>query len=303
MSRHTMFSRAAIAVAALTAFTAVPAAAQVRAAPVGAQADRTEERLVRIENQLRDMQGVLYSVEGPQRPLGGTQSFPSGATLPGVGPNEADLSLRVMEMERTIAELTGRVEELAFRVQRQQEIIERLEGMGSPEFGAPNTLPGIDGVQNPDLSTTGGPVDLLGTTPAEQPGAVTLPDDPDRAYDEAMQAVLAADYETAEQRLEAYIGKFPEAPQTPEAKFTLGEIYLATGANGEAARVFLDHVSSYKDDPRSPEAYLKLGVAFTRLNRPEEACRVFNAGVKKFPQMEARLATRYSEERASASCN
>lgn len=308
MFRLSYTVRAGIAAALLTSMMGGSAVAQVQANPAAARGDRVEERLIRLENQLRDLQGALYSVEGPQRPLGGTQNFPSGAVLPPDGPSAADTSIRVLQLEQSIAELTGRVEELAYRLERQQEIIERLEGAGSPEFGAPSRLPGIDGIDNPDRGTTGGPVDLLsGEDTGEPEGPMTpsvmLPDDPDRAYDEAYQSVLAADYETAEAKLEAFVAKFPEATQTAEAKFMLGEIYLATGANGEAARIFLDHVSNYKDDPRSPEAYLKLGIAFTRLNRPEEACRVFNAGLKKFPNMEQRLATKYAEERAAAVCN
>ena len=302
MSRLNFVCRTALVAGLALAGATVPATAQVQGAPVSLQQDQTQERLERVERQLRDLQGAVYSVERPQRPVGGTQAYPAGATLPGPGLSEADISVRVLEIEQSLAQLTGRVEELAYRMERQQEILERLEGMGTPEFGAPGTLPAIPGAENPDLAASG-PTDLLSGNAVEPAPQVALPDDPDRAFDLVDDALAAADYDRAESLLEAFVEKFPEAPQTADAKFTLGEIYLATGANGEAARVFLDHVSTYKDDPKSPEAYLKLGIAFKRLNRPEEACRVFNAGVKKFPNMEARLATDFAEERAAASCN
>lgn len=293
------FYRGLVASIALVGFASSPAMAQIQAADGTASSERTEERLTRLENELRSLQGTLYSAERPQRPLGGTRAYPQGATLPGTM-SEADVSIRVMQLEQSLAELTGRIEELSFKMQRQQEILKRLEGQKSPEFGAPNALPNVGGVQNPDLNT-GGPVDQMsGQAPAP---AVSLPDDPDLAYEEAYNAVLGAQYTEAEEKLEAFVVKFPDAPQIAEAKFTLGEIYLATGANGEAARTFLDHVSQYKDDPRSPEAYLNLGISFKRLNRPEEACRVFNAGVKKFPNMGARLAANFAAERTEASCN
>ena len=308
---------------ALTFAAGMPASAQVRAQPGAVEAERNAERIDRLENQLRDMQAVLYSVEETGR--GNDRSFVpagGGATLPGAGQmDEADMSLRIMSLEQSLAQLTGQVEELAFKLQRQQAILDRLEGQGAPEYGAPSGLPTIDGIQNgrPSGATSpnNGPVDLMagerdnsgaggtmmGGAESAAPSLPQLPDDPDRAFDEAYQSVLAADYDAAESKLEAYVEAFPDAPQTAEAKYLLGEIYLATGANGDAAKVFLDHVSTYPDDPRAAEVYLKLGISFVRLNRPEEACRVFNAGTKKFPNMDERLRARYGDERAKASCN
>lgn len=323
LSQPRLIAKLSAATLALAFAGTLPASAQVRAQPGAVEAERNAERIDRLENQLRDMQAVLYSVEdtgsGNDRPF---VPAGSGATLPGAGQmDEADMSLRIMSLEQSLAQLTGQVEELAYKLQRQQAIIDQLEGQGTPEYGAPSGLPSIDGIQNgrpAGTSPDGGPVDLMGNNGASQPmpagdGSMTgeatapalpqLPDDPDRAFDEAYASVLAADYDVAESKLEAFVQTFPDAPQTAEAKYLLGEIYLATGANGDAAKVFLDHVSAYPDDPRAAEVYLKLGVSFVRLNRPEEACRVFNAGVKKFPGMDDRLKARYADERAKASCS
>lgn len=305
-----------ISLSALAFAAASPALAQdVRAVPAAglAQQDRIDDRLERIEDALTDLQAVVYSVDRPRdlsrntAPAGAAVTPPSAAT-------DAELAIRVSNIESSLASLTGQVEELSFRLRRQQETLDRLSGQQSPEFGAPAQLPdlsdqGISAANAPTGPSTvsqpaGAPTDLL-TGNEDAPGAansVSLPDDPDAAFEQAFQYVLSADYAQAEENLEAFIAKFPEAEQTAEAKYLLGEIYLATGANSEAARIFLDHVSTYKDDPRSPEAYLKLGIAFSRLNRPEEACRVLNAGVRKFPDLDPRLKERYDEERAAASC-
>lgn len=319
MARFSLISRHSFAalttgglMLALVVSTSLPAAAQVRGQSGAAEADRTVERLDRIENQLRDLQAAVFSVEDQPAELPLRQG--TGGANGAASMDPADVSVRILGIEQSLAELTGKVEEISYRLDRQQRLLDRLENQGGPEYGAPSTLPGVDGARTPDTAGNG-PVDLMGggepTGPADGAGAasepeapaVELPDSPDLAFDEAYQSVLAADYEQAEAKLEAFIAKFPESAQTAEAKYLLGEIYLATGANSEAAKVLLDHVSTYPDDPRSPEAYLKLGIAFKRLNRPEEACRVFNAGVKKFPDMESRLSAKYAAERLEANCN
>jgi tol-pal system protein YbgF len=308
MTIRTLHFRSCLAAAAIATLASGPALAQVQARPAGVVAqDRTQERLERVENALRDLQGVVYSVERPagDRAMADIPPPASG----GAGMN-ADAAVRLNQIEQALAELTGRVEELTYRLEQQQRVLDRLEGMRTPEFGEPSNLPILDDDMNAPFPTDelgsaqGGPTDLIGDggMPARSGPVVTLPDTPDAAYNLAYDSVLAADYPRAEAALEQFIEKFPDAEQVPEAKYLLGEVYLATGANGDAARVFLDHVSTYRDDRRSPEAYLKLGVAFSRLERTDEACKVFNAGEAKFTDMSERLKRRYESEKGAAGC-
>jgi tol-pal system protein YbgF len=150
-----------------------------------------------------------------------------------------------------------------------------------------------------------GPADLRSPAPIAPPAQaveVDLPADEGEAYDLAYEALLAGDYARSQAAFEAYVARFPEASQTPEAKYLLGEIYLATGAYAKAATQFLDHVRSYPQDPRGPEAYLKLGTSFARLDKTEEACRVFSAGEEKFPDASGSVKARLTSERAKAGC-
>ncbi|WOI54241.1 tetratricopeptide repeat protein [Parvularcula sp. LCG005] len=325
--------KAAAAALALTVPLAMagPAAAQVQGRP-GSQMsqEQTAERLSRIENALRDLQGVVYSAEGEIRrpPVTGTgiggmpADMGPSEMVPGV--EQASLSVRLTAIEESMAQLTGQVEQLSYRLRQQEQKLNQLsarsdqplmdDGMSGgyddggmmpvePDYpigGPVGDQPRPTG-PTPLSEPTGGPVDLTRDEPAEE-AMVELPDDPDAAYNIAYNAVLAADYDTAERTLEAFVVRFPDEPQTAEAKFLLGEVYLATGANGDAARVFLDHVGTYKDDPRSPEAYLKLGISFARLGRTEEACKVFRAGKSKFPNMPERMSRRYDNEKAAAGC-
>lgn len=312
---------------------AAPVMAQVQAQSgmdISQQAYLTE-RLNRVEQQLRDMQGVLYSVERPSQSVpvrgenvsyGQEQQRSTGTFTP--GGNQADLSVRLTAVEAELANLTGMMEQMQFQLNQQQQVIARLSGGDSMAMGSSSSgsgmvgpVPGDDPIaraatgQVPSDSTqapTGAPSDLVAgdvpdTTSSAPAVTVDLPDDPDAAYNMAYNAVLAADYDRAQAALEAYVEKFPESPRTAEAKFLLGEVYLATGANSSAARVFLNHVGQYQDDPRAPEAYLKLGVAFSRLQKPDEACRVFRVGLNKFPNIPDQLRRRYQSEQQAAGCS
>ncbi|MEM9989466.1 MAG: tetratricopeptide repeat protein [Pseudomonadota bacterium] len=289
------------------------AAAQVTGVGVGpgiqsTPDQRTQERLDRLENALQDMQAVLYSVEGREVraqnvPVTGSgYSNRPAVPVASVSLPEGDLAVRLVALETALAQLTGQVEEMSFRLRQQEQAIERLETQTAPAAAPPATFPELG--RSP-MGMPGAPTDLIGGNDdqAEAPVVtMTLPDDPSAAYNLGYDAVLAADYTLAEASLSAFVQKFPNAPQTPEAKFLLGEVYLATGANEAAARVFLDHVSAHKEDARSAEAYLKLGTAFARLERNAEACNVFRVGQSKFPNMEGALKQQFSAERNSAGC-
>ncbi len=313
--------RAALALVALLAIaSSVPAVAQVRAQPA---VDRTTERLMRLENAVRDLQAELYSVE-PGRAQRDTGPITLGAPQPQQGPEAAATTVRLGQLERQMQELTGRVEELTYRLSQQQRQIDTLmevmgradetDPLGPPAFGqgeedfpfdedAQAELPPIAADEDAgptDLRGGGAGLAEAGAEPAAP--AVELPADPEAAYDVAYDALLAGDYDEAEAAFEAYLEAFPDSEQTPDARYLLGEIYLATGAYAEAATAFLEHVRAYPDDSRSPEAYLKLGTAFARLGKTEEACKVFGAGAAKFPDASASVKARLSAERDRASC-
>ena len=295
----------------------------------GAQT-READRIARLEGQVRDLQAVVYAVERQGAPIRqGSQARAEPAAPQGVQAYGSSDVLKMAELEQEIARLTGRIEELTFRMANQQRQLDTImavlgdtRGGGArmsvdqaPVYQAPVDQAFVDGGA-PDGAVVpadgtaagaadaapGAPADLSGALPARETVAVDLPDTEDDAYDLAYEALLAGDYARSEAAFEAYVDQFPDGVRTAEAKYLLGEIYLATGAYAEAATVFLDHVKSYPGDVRAPEAYLKLGTAFARLEKPEEACKVFRVGQSKFPDMSANVRARFAAEQRGAGC-
>ena len=292
------FARGLLAATALSVVAAAPADAQTR----------ERDRIERLEGQVRDLQAVVYAAERPGAPIrqGGSAQARPGPGVETFGSNDV---LKIAELEQEIARLTGRIEELTFRLANQQRQLDTIMAvLGDTRGGqaAPADTPDDASMPTGDTmgapQTASAPTDLAGAAPPREEVAVSLPPGEDDAYDLAYEALLAGDYARSEAAFEAYVEQFPEGVRTAEAKYLLGEIYLATGAYAEAATVFLDHVKSYPDDVRAPEAYLKLGTAFARLDKPEEACKVFRVGASKFPQMSASVRARFEAEQRKAGC-
>ena len=270
----------------------------IASAPAEAQT-RERDRIERLEAEIRDLQSVVYSVERPGAPV---RQGPVAAQAAS-SPNDV---LKIARLEEEIAQLTGRIEELTFRMANQQRQLDTIMAVLGDTRGGQAGTPGADIVVPADEmigGKAGAPADLSGALPPREEVAVELPEGEDDAYDVAYEALLAGDYARSEAAFEAYVEQFPDGVRTAEAKYLLGEIYLATGAYAEAATTFLDHVKSYPDDVRAPEAYLKLGTAFARLDKPDEACRVFRVGASKFPQMSASVRARFEAEQRKAACS
>lgn len=242
-------------------------------------------------------------------------------------------TVRINELERQIQILTGRIEELNYQLDQQNQRLDSVSaalagdmlgaGMSDDFESGTGDAPGVG--MNPapagrGAGAPGGPVNLapggaLGDTPpmdtpetgaargGASPASVELPLNPDAAFDYASGYLLGGDYQRAKSAFQLYTEAFPNHTRTADAKFRLGEIHLALGENADAADVFLDHIQSYPNDGRAAESYLKLGTAFARMDKPTEACSVFRTMKTKYPGAAAPVVQRADIEMARINCN
>lgn len=253
-------------------------AATMFAAP--ASAESTKQRLARIEQSLMELQAAQ--------------------------PGATDAALKISRLEQELQTLTGRVEELTYRLDQANS---RLEAVTAALAADPQSAGAFGtAVANGGAAPAGGAApsgDTIGQRIAESttPGAdVELPLDSDAAFQYASDFLRAGDYNRAQKAFELYLQSFPNSARAADAQFRLGEIYLATGANAQAADAFLTHIKKYPNDPRTAEAHLKLGTAFSRLGKRDEACKVLKATKTKFPNAPQAVLTRVDLEMQRASC-
>ncbi|WDI32385.1 tetratricopeptide repeat protein [Hyphococcus flavus] len=226
--------------------------------------------------------------------------------------------VRISELERQNQLLTGRVEELTYELEQATRRLDAITAALSGDANAAGVAAFSDFDSAPSSS---GPMDLMGRPSsaddpiadqiseqtAEPAGAapsdVSLPLDPNAAFDYASGFILSGDYQRAKAAFSLYVEAFPNHQRTPDAQFRLGEIHLALEENAAAADAFIQHIRKYPDNGRSAEAYLKLGTAFARLDKPSEACTVFKTMKAKHPNAPDAVMQRADLEMARIECN
>ena len=228
----------------------------------------------------------------------------------------ADNSMqRINQLEQQVQQLTGRVEELNYELSQANARLDAVSGVlagdptaaglpgaGLPGGGGPTALTPPDPIA--DQITAADPAAGGASAPAAlTPTDVTLPSDPNAAFDYASGFLLQGDYDRAQAAFKKYVETFPNGARTSDAQFRLGEIYLATGANAEAADAFIAHIRDYPNDARAAEAYLKLGTAFARMEQSKEACKVFQTMKRKFPNASPAVLQRANIEMARIQCS
>ena len=316
-------------------------------APAGAQEwtpreAELQDRIARLEAALQDLQSKVYSVEtpGPEVPYedrnySGAGAYPDSYAS---GEGGVNLAVRLDTIELEMQRLTGRMEQLAYRLDQQSRDIDALTqavqltaansggyndsytddaDMNAPVSNVRTLDSGAYSGEGPLPEASSGSSDTAGSdmnvdTYARDPGGETgapqdltlpmLPDDPGAAYSMAYQSLLDGRYSEAESGFQAFLQKFPDDERAPDAQFRLGEIYLVTGAYGDAATAFIAHIQTWPNDIRAPESYLKLGTSFARAGKKQEACQVFSALKTKYPKASRSVLQRLSIERDRAGC-
>lgn len=311
----------AIAFAATSALTALPAAAQ--------QDTRVLlERMERLERDINTLQRQIYQGGGAARPA-------PGQAVQGYGELPADLAgrlqVRMADLERLVQELTGRVEETQFMTRQVSERLDQfmkdvdfrlneLEGRG-PMAAAGGA---DDAAEAPAATTAAASAPPAGTPPGAGTGQGVLGVMPSGAgsasaqsaamapapvggsprdqYDHAFGLLRKGDYPAAEQALAAFLRDNPEHDLAGNAQYWLGETHYVRGDMQKAAVAFLDGYRTYPKNAKAPDNLLKLGITMGRLDQKAEACAALQRLIAEYPQAPDPIKRRASAEREQLSC-
>jgi len=265
-------------------------------ADAAAQNRKTRDRLEEIEKQLQDLQGVVFGEEG----------VPGAAVrFEGANPNPsqargapADSSIRVGQLEEQVQQLTGRIEELQYQINQQQQQMERLISLAYPEYEGDTGLGSVSGGRVPINEGVSAPVDLVGGVVSSAGSFGTA----ESAYAAGRSALREARYADAEKAFLTVVDDFSSSNRAGDASYYLGETYLAQGDLGGSARTFLDFIRNYPESELAPDAHLKLGQAFARADKTREACRVWLRALQTYDDMESTLKSRITDMR-EATCS
>ncbi len=236
-------------------------------APVMAQDDTLEQ----LRAEITALSGLVAGLAG---------QVSAGGTAPSIALDGSALE-QLDRLRSELANLTGRTEALEFQIRRVVDDasnrigdlefrLTELEGGDTSALSATRPLGGSAG------SGDSGAIGDTGTAPELAAGEQA-------AYDAAIAALDSGDTETGLNGLQAFLQTYPGSPLSVDASQRLARAQTQAGAEGDAARTWLNLYLAAPDGPQASVALLELGESLGRLQQVAEACVMFDELLARFP--------------------
>jgi TolA-binding protein len=176
--------------------------------------------------------------------------------------NSADVGAKAAKAETDIAELQGRIEELAHATEQstRQSADERnrLESRVATLEQTQTKL--VDKV------------------------APSLPDDKDQLWTQAGARLAGGQRDEGRRFYRAFIQRFPQDPRAPQAYLAIGQSFVAENKLPNAAAEFQKVLDAYPRAPEVPEAMWQLSSAFVQLKFCTDARSLLSDLMKRYPK-------------------
>lgn len=301
--------KAMIALLLLSA-AAVPALAQQASPPM-----TTEKRVDKLEKEMKAVQRKVFP--------GGAQQYFEPEIKPQVAPAapagspadtvSADLVRRVDALEKSLAALTGQVEQNSFNLRKLEDQFAKMKG--DAEFRL-NALEGKSAPVAGGASAGGASLPYV-VPPAPGGGAAAVPaasvpvaaaaSTGDAGYDAYMAGYRlweAKKYPEAVAALKAMYAKYPKHKYASYARNLAGRAYLDNGQYNEAIREFFEN-TKIEDGERAPHSYVFMAQALMKRKPPlfDKACQAYEVLQAKYPdKVTGSLEVMVAKGKADAKC-
>ncbi|SFR16468.1 tol-pal system protein YbgF [Poseidonocella sedimentorum] len=264
--------------------------------PLGASlAQEREATLADIRQEL----SVLYvEIQRLQRELSTT------AAPDGIAPQEGVLA-RVDAIEGALQALTGKTEELEFRINRV--VTDGTTRIGDLDYRLCELEPSCDPATLGQTPRLGGAVETPAPDPAPTPEAdaglagFELAVGEEKEFTQAQAALEAGAYAAAAEGFARFNEAYPGSPLGLRALMGQGEALTRLEDHRGAARAYLDAFSTEPASPEAPQALLRLGQSLGALGQTDEACLTLAEVGTRFPDRAE--AAEAAGERARLGCS
>ena len=272
---------------------AVLAVGPVASAQAQAVAPDPQE-LASVRAELATLLSDLLALKALQ-----STSQPAAAVAPAQAPTDLPVVVRIDALEEELRSLTGRLEELDFRI--SAIVQDGTRRIGDLEFRLVELEGGDVGSIGP-TSLLGGEVPVP-APPTGQPEApsVELAVSEKSDFETALTALKDGEIETALAGFNKFLAGYPGGPLAAEAMFHIGEAQTQQGAHKRAAKAYLDAFTAAPDGAYAANSLMKVGLALGHLGKPQEACATLEEVLVRYPgsQVEAELVS----NQQSLGCN
>ena len=276
-------------------------------------------RVGKLEKEMKAVQRTVFPQGVPVQPESGVAVPGTAAGTPATAPI-ADLTSRVDALEKSLATLTGQIEQAQFRNRQQDEAIKRIEAKLAPEPTAePAATPApasiLPKAATPTaLSKPATPATTKTPVVATKPdasrkaliAAVEIPstgDAAEDAYSYGFRLYTAKLYPEAQTKLKEFVAKYPTHRRASYAQNLLGRSYYDEGKPALASVAFYDNYQKMPKGERAPESLYWLGQALIKLKKLPDACKVYAELSEVYgSKLGADLAAKAKKGRADAKC-
>ena len=278
--RHPVVTSMQAAIAACCLFAVTPA---------HAQQDDTFNRINRLEREIDTLNRAVYK---GQQPATAPTSIMSSSSDTGY---QANLEVRLSEMEKQLRDLTGKLEQQTFENQQLRERLDRSQadielrlgdlekknGVASPQ-GAVNTNP-VPGGTLTGADTMGGNPPMPGSEPMLQPSAgnaaapITDPNAPAPSNSPTSKQLGTLNQAPGG-------ASIPPSGSDPASLYENAFSQLKSGNYGVAQRDFNGFLTAHPDHPLASNATYWLGETYYAQQKYDQASRIFAESYKKYPK-------------------
>ena len=242
----------------------------------------------------------------------------------------ANLTQRVSDLEESLRQLTGQLEEANHRTDLLRQRVERMQKdfeyricmlsaqklAAATDSGEQSALPcSPNGSQAagaaPAVPTMGQPSGVLGTLPAGTPmptpagsaaSAMPAQSGSQAQYNAAMTLLAKAQYDEASSAFRSFADAYPKDDHAPQAIHWIGSIAYMQQDFQDAARAFAEELKKYPDSPSAAEGMLKLGQSLIAMKQKKEGCTALEALPRTYPKTSKTIREEARKARENARC-
>ena len=306
--------------------------------PVLAQTSSNQalvDQVNRLQRELSTLQLYVYRGEKPPESAV-AEIYGSG----GVDKTQAArIDLRLSQLESEMRALTGQLEEQSFRIDRMNKRLDQLVADvdsrlrtleqrtgGQPaqtsDLGASQAYQRGEGGQSGTLGTvsedaiaamrSGGEVEAgsavssavapAGQAASGQTAYALTGATAEEQYSQAFGLLSQANYDQAEQALQAFLQQHPDHRLAGNAKYWLGETHYVRGQYQDAAVAFAEGYQTYPNSTKAPDNLLKLGKSLSALGETNDACGTYGELLRRFPNAAPTILKQADQERRRLAC-
>lgn len=262
-----------------------------------AQSNDLNSRINRLENEISTLSRSVYRGEQPP---------PSAFTPSQNNAVQADMQVRIGNLEQELRILTGRLEQQDFEIQQLKSEIEKLSTQlaQKPVNTVQPTIPQPQNNAQTLPPSAAADTNLQTTQAAQQEAqAFQLPSgSASEHYEAAFSLIRNKDFGAAEGAFSSFLEKYPDHALAPNAKYWLGETFYVRDNYERAARIFAEAYQKYPKGPKGADNLLKLGLSLAGLGKKEDACVALKQLKIEYPAGPLPILRRGEQEQASLGC-